>query len=250
MLRSIRELRGYKLAATDGSIGKVKDFLFDEEHWTVRWMVADTGGWLPGREVLISPVSIGEPDWQSRSFPVRMTKQEVEDSPGIGADKAVSREYERIFFNHFAWPYYWSGTGIWGSSFAPGPLFAPQGEMAEIEDSPETDREKILRSVEELAGYHIQAQDGEIGHVEDFVVDDESWRLRYMVVDTRNWLPGGKVLVATDWLEAVRWADRVVTTDLSRAAIKESPEYRPSEPVNREYEMRLYDYYGRPAYWN
>jgi uncharacterized protein YrrD len=249
MLRSIRELRGYKLAATDGSIGKVKDLLFDEEHWTLRWIVADTGGWLPGRKVLISPVSIGEPDWQSRSFPVRLTKQEIEDSPGIGTDKAVSREYERIFFNHFAWPYYWDGTGIWGSSFAPGPLFAPQGELAEIESSPEADQEKILRSVEEVVGYHIQAQDGEIGHVEDFIVDDQPWRLRYMVVDTRNWLPGGKVLVATDWLAAVRWADRVVEANLSRAAIKKSPEYKASAPVNREYEMRLYDYYGRPAYW-
>lgn len=249
MLCSTKEMSGYKLDTVDGSIGKVEDFLFDEEYWTVRWMVAGTGNWLPKRKVLISPISLGEPDWQSRLLSVRLTKSEIESAPGLSVDQPVSREYERIFFNHFAWPYYWEGPGMWGSAVAPGPLFTPQEKAAKIESSPETEQEEVLRSAEEVIGYHIQAQDGEIGHVEDMILDDKHWSVRYMVVDTRNWLPGRKVLVSPEWADAIHWSDRMVTVNLSRAEVKDSPEYDPSAPVNRDYEMRLYDYYGRPAYW-
>jgi hypothetical protein len=248
MLRSTKELMGYKLAATDGPIGKVKDFLFDEAQWTVRWMVADTGDWLPKRKVLISPVSAGEPDWNSRLFPVRMTKQEIESAPGLGLDEPVSREYETRFFDQYGWPYYWGGAGVWGAAVAPASLFTRQEKADRVGNTPEGGTH-VLRSTDEVMGYHIQALDGEIGHVEDFVIDDAPWTLRYMVVDTRNWLPGRKVLVAPDWIDAIQWADRQVAVGLTREVVKGSPEYHPSAPVNREYEARIYDYYGRPVYW-
>ncbi len=249
MLRSTKSMMGYKLEASDGSIGQVEDFLFDEAHWTARWLVADTGDWLPKRRVLISPISLGEPDWRSQMFPVRLTKSEIENAPAFSADKPVSRDYERMLFNHFTWPYYWEGTGVWGGALVPEPLFRSQEKSPEIENRPEDEQEEILRSAEEVIDYHIQAQDGEIGHVEDFIMDDQPWSLRYMVVDTRNWLPGRKVLVAPDWVDAIRWSDRTVSVKLSRAEVEESPEYKPFAPINREYEERLYDYYGRPTYW-
>jgi len=218
MLRSTRKMEGYKLAAADGAIGKVKDFLFDEAQWTVRWMVADTGEWLPKRKVLISPISLGEPDWNSKLFPVRLTKQEIEDAPGLESDAPVSREYETQWFNQYGWPYYWQGGGIWGS-------------------------------IEEVSHYHIEAADGGIGHVEDFIVDDEPWTIRYIAVNTRNWLPGRKVLLPIETVKSIEWADQKVFLDVDRETVKNSPKYDPFAPINREYEVRLYDYYGRPVYW-
>ena len=106
-----------------------------------------------------------------------------------------------------------------------------------------------LRSVDEVIGYNIQATDGDIGHVEEFIVDDDTWIIRWFVVDTRNWLPGRKVLVAPDWVTRTSWGDRDVHVDVTRARIKDCPEYDPGLPINRRYEQQLYDYYGRPVYW-
>lgn len=248
MLRSTKELRGYKLAAADGPIGTVKDFLFDETHWTIRWMVADTGDWLPERKVLISPITLGEPDWHSQLFPVRLTKSEIEKSPGLSADEPVSREYETRWFKQYGYPEYWSGMNAWGGAMAPGALFDRHEQANQVGNPPETGT-NTLRSSDEVMGYHLHAQDGEVGHVEDFIVDSKPWTLRYMVVDTHNWLPGRKVLIAPDWITTIQWEHRAVAVDLSREGVKGSPEYKPSEPINREYEARLFDYYGRPVYW-
>ena len=248
MLRSIQELTGYKLDASDGTIGKAKDFLFDEAHWTVRWLVADTGNWLPKRKVLISPIVLGKPDRGSRLFPIKMTKSEIEGAPGLSADEPVSREYETMLFDQYGWPYYWGGAGIWGGASTPGPLFIRQAKVENREDSPESGP-NVLRSAKEVMGYHIQALDDAIGHVDDFVIDDESWTLRYIVVDTRNWLPGRKVLIAPDWFNTMTWAKREVSVNLKRDAVKGSPEYHPPAPISREYETLLYHYYNRPVYW-
>ncbi len=130
----------------------------------------------------------------------------------------------------------------------PASLFVRQEQAGQPEPAPEAGTH-VLRSADEVMGYHIEALDDAIGHVEDFIVDDESWKLRYIVVDTRNWLPGRKVLVAPDWIDSIRWVDQMVAVSLSREEISESPEFDPTVPINREYETRLYDYYGRPAYW-
>jgi hypothetical protein len=250
MLRSLNEMINYQLSATNGEIGKCKDFLFDDEHWTIRYMVADTGRWLLGRKVLISPISIGEPDWRYQRFPVNLTKEQIENSPALDEHAPVSRQYERKYNNYYYWPYYWGGEYAWGPGPYPPPT--PAFRMAEpvkdLEDE-ENPEENHLRSVKEVDGYHIQASDGDIGHVEDYIVQDKTWTIRYMVVDTRNWLPGRKVLVAPKWIESVDWVNRKVEVNLSTKEIKNSPEYDPSLPVNREYETRLYDFYGRPVYW-
>ncbi|MCJ7685043.1 MAG: PRC-barrel domain-containing protein [Desulfobacteraceae bacterium] len=248
MLRSVKEIYNYVLEAEDGEIGRCKDFLFDDRFWTVRYMVADTGKWLPGRKVLISPVSLGEPDWNSRLFQVKLTKEQIENSPSIDSDTPVSRRYEIKWFDYYAYPYYWGGAGVWGTEPYPGPLFSRKRENTEM--GPDDDEgDPYLRSATEVMGYHIQATDDEIGHVEDFIFDDETWTIRYMVVDTRNWLPGRKVLVTPDWIDSVDWEESKVRVDLTSEEVKNSPEYDPSAPVNREYELRLYDFYGRPKYW-
>ncbi len=252
MLRSLKEVLGYVLSAQDGEIGRCKDFLFDDLAWTVRYMVADTGRWLPGRKVLVSPISLGEPDWRSRRFPVQLTKKQIEEAPPLEEDAPVSRQYEIRWTRYYGWPYYWAGSAPWGVVEYPSALLLQKDltEAAEQEQEEAAGREdRHLRSAKEVTGYHIQATDDEIGHVEDFILDEQSWTLRYIVVDTRNWLPGRKVLVSPEWVDSVDWGEEKVFVDLTTRQVRDSPEYDPSVPVNREYEVRLYDFYGRPQYW-
>lgn len=248
MLRSVKQLNGYFLQAKDGKIGQSRDFLFDDEIWVIRYLVADTGKWLPGKKVLISPISLAEPDWVSNRFPVRLTKKQVEEAPLLGEHLPVSRQYEVKYHEYYGWPGYWDGGEVWGGYSYPMPLYSEKRK--EIVKADPEGKESHLRSTEEVAGYHIQARDGEIGHVEDFIVDDELWSIRYMVIDTHNWLPGSrKVLISIAWVESIDWLENKMKVDLSVKQIKESPDYDPTTPVNREYEMRLYDFYGRPKYW-
>jgi hypothetical protein len=250
MLRSEKELRGYTIRATDGDIGKAHEFYFDDLAWIIRYLVVDTGNWLPGRRVLLWPGVLGQPDWEAQALPVELAKEQVESSPEISTDEPVSRQMETDLHAYYGWTPYWRGglpaPGL-GAAAAAEMIARPEEEKDEKE---EQESDPHLRSTREVIGYHIQARDGEIGHVEDFVIDDETWFIRYLVIDTRNWLPGRKVLVAPAWAEQVNWVERKVHVDLRRETIENSPEFDPSMPVNREYEVRLYDYYGRPTYWS
>ena len=248
MLRDLKEIKDYILLAKDGEIGRCKDFLFDDRYWTVRYMVADTGKWLPGRKVLISPISLEKPDWQTRKFPVDLTKERIENSPPLSADETVSRQYEMNWYDYYGWTAYWSGGGVWGPSPLPAQVLRT-GEMKHPAEEEIDPSKNHLRSADEVTGYHIEASDGEIGHVEDFVLDDETWMIRYIVVDTRNILPGKKVLVSPLWIKSVDWPTNKVIVDHTVDEIKNGPTYDPSTPVNREYEVQLYDYFGRPVYW-
>jgi hypothetical protein len=252
MLRSSKDLFGYVLSAKDDDIGRCKDFLFDDKWWAVRYMVADTGKWLPKRKVLVSPVSLGQPDWSSHRFPIRLTKEQIESGPPLEHDAPLSRQYEQRYMDHFGFPHYWAGGALWGPSQLPMVPFEPAGAGEAATVSKTRTRpigDGILRSMDEVTGYHIQATDDDVGHVEDFIVDDASWAIRYMVVDTRNWLPGRKVIVSPDWVDSVDWATRQVAVSLAKSEIKKSPKYDPATPINREYEAKLYDFYGRPHYW-
>ncbi|MGD8627062.1 MAG: PRC-barrel domain-containing protein [Anaerolineae bacterium] len=248
MLKSTKEVQGYSIRAMDGDIGHLHEFYFDDLTWIVRYLVVDTGNWLPGRKVLLWPGVVGQPNWETRTLPVDLLKKQVESSPDINTDEPVSRQMEADLYTYYGWTPYWRGgspiTGI-GAAAAAETI----ARMAIQDDQPEGEPDPHLRSTREVIGYHIQARDGTIGHLEDLIVEDESWFIRYLVVDTRNWLPGRQVLVSPTWVEQVDWVERLVHVDLGQETIKNSPEYDPTMPVNREYEVRLYDYYGRPQYW-
>lgn len=247
MMRSTKEVMGYTLKAADGEIGRCRDFLFDDQQWAVRYMVADTGKWIPDRKVLISPLFLGEPEWASRQFPVQLTKDQIENAPSVREDEPVSRQHEVNVLRHYGFPYYWVGEGLWGLESSPSALREVSAEWITVPPEPMGDPH--LRSVEEVTGYHIEATDGEIGHVEEFVLDEDTWVLRYMVVDTRNWLPGRKVLVSPAWVRGFDWPAQKAMVELTRKQVQASPGYDPDKPINREYETRLYDFYGRPVYW-
>jgi hypothetical protein len=246
-----KHLRDFTIHATDGELGTVNDLYFDDVTWAIRYLIVDTGTWLSGRRVLISPMSVVHTDWQAKRLDVALTAKRVEHSPDIDTHKPVSRQHEAEYLGYYGYPYYWGGPYLWG------PAFYPAGLAGTVNDPPEEIAERVrkesadshLRSTEAVTGYRISAADGEIGHVDGFVVDDEAWAIRYVEVATRNWWPGKKVLVSPAWMERVSWIDSTVYTGLSREAIKDGPEYIESRPITREYENRLYLHYGRPPYW-
>lgn len=248
MLRSTREITGYALQATDGEIGTCKDFLFDEKHWVIRYMVADTGGWILEKNVIISPLALGKPDWGSGRLPVHLTKERIENAPPLAEFEPISRQYEAALSAHYGHPYYWVGNALWGPGATPEQL-RKHAEGSTPDPAPLLEGDPNLRSVNEVTGYHISATDGELGHIEEFIVEDDTWALRYLVVDTRNWLPGKKVLIPPSWIEDLDWSRETASVRVTREQIKNSPDYDPRTPVNRSYETRLYDFYGRPVYW-
>jgi hypothetical protein len=229
MLRSNDELEKFTILATDGAIGHVRDFYFDDHTWVVRYLIVDTGAWLSGRRVLISPFSVGALDEVQRVVPVTITRQQVKNSPDIDLHKPVSRQHEVDYLGYYGYPYYWGGAGLWGEGVYPGMMVAgvtqPQSP-AEAERG--ADRDPHLRSCAELAEYHVHASDGDIGHVQSFLIDAESWAIRYVVVNTSNWWLGSDVVISPDLIEEVSWEQGKVTVKLTRAALKAAPAYDPN----------------------
>lgn len=245
MLSNAKTLKGYKLNSLDGEIGKVKEFYFDDRHWTVRYLVADTGNWLPGRQVLISPYALADISTEDRHIGINLTKKQIEDSPSLDSHKPVSRQFEESYYGHYGWPMYWAGPYTWGYD----PYIVRDREKWKESAQGNLAPDHHLRSTHEVSGYHIQATDGEVGHVEDFILDDETWSIRYLLVATRNWWPGKKVLVSPQWIERVSWGESKVFIDLSREIIKRSPEYTEEFLITRQYEMELHQHYDRHGYW-
>jgi len=247
MLNQAKTLHGYKLNSSEGEIGKVKEFYFDDYFWTIRYLVADTGNWLADRQVLLSPHSLGIVNKDAQNIAVKLSKKQIEDSPPLKTDIPVSRQYEESFHKYFAVPAYWNGPLMWG------PYYYPSG-MPRVAKLPKLSKtgEKFdshLRSTHGVSGYHIQAKDGEIGHVEDFIIDDETWAIRYLIVDTRNLWEGKIVLISPRWIDHISWDESKVFVNLSRDAIKQSPEYIEGSPLSREYETALHQHYNFQGYW-
>ena len=244
MLRNASDLIGYSLLASDGEIGRCQDFLFDDRDHAIRYMVARTAKWLPGRKVVISPIFLDPPDHDNRQLPLRLTRKQIEECPPLDEHAPVSRQYELQFHEYYVLPFYWTGPGPWAVHPDDDHALEPI-EDASAEDG-QAMEEGHLRSVNEVSDYFVRARDGEIGHVHDFLIDDRDWSIRYLVIDTRNWLPGRRVLVSMKWLKSVRWADRTIHVDLTREAIRNSPPYDPARPLGREDEIELHRHYERP----
>ena len=304
LLRSLKDLIGYKIRATDGEIGKVDDFYIDDRDWKVRFIVDKTGGWLFGRQVLISTASFERPDWEGKVFPVSITKEQVENSPPIESEKLVSRENEEKLNSYYGWPVHYggigaaagsgyagtaaptgvgyagaagpSGVGFTGAAVVPGAehatatshagdgyIDAAEGTgdgyadtvapaptnattMAAKEAEP---KDEGLRSVDVLTRYDILSESEKTGYLEDFIVDDENWTIRYLVLDTKKLLDGKKVLIAPEWIHDISWSQKHVSVDIPTEKIQNSPDFDISTPITRAYEESIYNYFGRPKYW-
>lgn len=254
MLMETTELKGYAIAATDGLIGTVNDFLFDDRTWKLRWLVVDTGVWLSGRKVLLHPSAIGQPDHATEQLAVNLTQEQVRGSPDLAQDQPVSQQLENHLYEYYGWDPMWGGAGYFGAGgtmfpMDTAPYFGGTAARAahEVEShAPEGDPN--LRSTDEVTGYDIQARDGAIGHVENILIDDASWTIRYLLVDTRNWLPGEHVLASPYAVRKIDWASHQIHLDLTCDQVKAGPPWDAQLPIDQDYEKRLHGHYGWPGY--
>ena len=245
MLREVKKLHGATLRATDAELGSVDEILFDDELWTVRYLVVNTGGWLDGRKVLLSPPSLGVLDWEQRVLNVNLTRSQVEDSPGVETDEPVSRQWEADIHDYYGWPYYWGigGMGMVGYPWYSPSLMTPEGPQAARDPG-----DSYLRSTKEVSGYTVAAQDGTIGHVADFLVDDETWRIRYLAVDTRDWWPGKQVLLPLDWVGEISWMEHTVNAEVTRDQIRNAPYWEPGKPFSPAFLEQLARYHVQQGF--
>ena len=248
MLRSLKNLEHYNVSANDGDVGHVVNFLLDDEHWAIRYLVVDTGAFFKSRRVLVSPISFRQADWITHRFHLALTMDSIKASPSVDVDKPVCRQNEHDQALHYGYPFYWGYISPWGQ--APSPELLAAGAKQEP-PAPHSDKpnDVHLRSANEVLRYHVHTSDGDMGHVDDFIIDDETWEVRYLVIQTSHLWFGKKVLIAPRWASRVSWEGEAVYVDLTREAIKNCPTWDASSPINRDYEAHLYDYYGRPAYW-
>lgn len=266
MILNAKTLEGCELHARDGDVGRIKDIYFDDAAWRVRYFVVETGSWLTGRTVLIAPTALGAPTPDRQRLVVNLTQEQVRNSPAADTTKPVSRQYEEELSRYYAWPHYWTAPMV-GGTYVPtiDPAAAPPAAAFRPASAAETQRfgegsspgsvadqgpekprgDPHLRSAREVRGYHIDATDGAIGHVEDFALDDERWAVRYLIVDTRNWWPGRKVMVSLSQIRDISWPERKVHVDLSREEIKAAPTLDTQGPVPAEYVDRLEMHYRR-----
>jgi hypothetical protein len=272
MLTTLKQFHDYSIGASDGVIGHVKDLYLDDESWVVRYLVVDTGHWLASRKVLISPIAIGEPDWGKRLLPVSITKEQVRNSPDFDSEKPVTRQHEIEYSGYYGYPYYWGGAGYWGAGMYPNVMMPgfggfggvgsfggagaartvqeeSQNARARAEASRDENADPHLRSAGAVTGYDVHASDGDIGHVSGMLIDDATWAVRYLIVDTSNWWVGHQMLVAPPWIEGVSWETRKVSLGMSRQAIKDAPAYHEHERPTRADEALLHEHYGRTGYW-
>jgi sporulation protein YlmC with PRC-barrel domain len=259
MLHPVKELKQCAIRATDGDIGRVHDVFFDDDYWTIRYLVVDTGTWLSGRHVLISPFAVGRLVREDMVLTVHSTREQIENSPEVDAHQPISRQYETAYARYYGYPFYWGGAGVWGAESYPahGHVPTPAPGRARVDQVVEYEEPNLaviaaanpgdvhLRSCNDVTGYHIDATDGDIGHVADFLVDDESWTIKYLVVDTSNWWFGNKVLISPTWVEGVNWGDSKAVVSVSRDAIRNAPPYNPDAVPDDAFDIRLHEHYGR-----
>ena len=251
MLWNATSLRGFAVEATDGAIGTVSDLLFDDHSWTTRWLVVETGSWLSRRKVLLPLSALGKPDQKARNFTVHLTRQQVKDSPDVDTDLPVSRHKEAHVYNYYdSNPYWTSGFATMNNAIAT-PYVLPFGRddvepryQEDGTDAVQDDGDPNLRSALAVIGYHINATDGEVGHVEDFLIDDETWHLLYMTVDTKNWMPGERVLLPVRTIREIDWFTKTIDVGLDREKVKDSPPYNPQMTSDGPFNDRSHQYFG------
>ncbi|NSL55075.1 PRC-barrel domain-containing protein [Uliginosibacterium aquaticum] len=263
MLHNLKDLEGYTISATDGDIGRVKDFYFDDHAWVIRHIVVETGDWLASRKVLVSPQAIQYPDWSGNRLPVAITKGQIRHSPKIDTDKPISRQHESQHLSYYGYPHYWDGDDFRDIKLPPA-LLPPATSISKAASKARQSTEVItmraqqtlrrdddphLRSCKLVTGYNILATDGEIGHIDGFLVDEVDWSIRYLIVNTSNWWLGHQVLIAPQWFKDVNWVKQTVSLSLDRQSVMDAPVFSTTEALDRQFESALYAHYQRDAYW-
>jgi sporulation protein YlmC with PRC-barrel domain len=233
MRHNINSIIGYRMEGTDGEIGKVKEFYFDDKTWKIRYLIIKTGNRLTGRKALISPQALLVPDWEEEVFPINLTKEQIKNSPDIDTDKPVSRQQELELYGHYLWQPYWgsdfyAGGSIWNNTYQ-NPVIDEKIVKEVGSKNKQSNEYPHLRSTQSISGYHIHANDGDIGHLKDFIIDDQTWLITDLVIDTHNRLGGKKVLIPIRHIKEIQWDNFKIITDISKAFIKDCPLFNESE---------------------
>lgn len=238
MQRNINSLTGYTMVATDGEIGNIIEFYFDDETWFVRYLILKTGDWLAGRKILISPDALKKTSWTTGVFSVNISKEQIRDSPNIDTNKPVYRSQEIELYAHYDW------ESDWGSQFYEG------GSMGKSNAVPVLDREILtsaekadirsnqnlhLRSTAKVLNFRIHSTDGEIGPLVDFVMDDQTWQILFLVAKIRKSPNDKKILIPVEHIRKVEWEQVNILLDINTAVVESSElfvesEFRPVKP--------------------
>jgi sporulation protein YlmC with PRC-barrel domain len=250
MLWNASKLSGYAVEANDGLIGTVSDFLFEDRTWQVRWLVVETGNWFANNKVLLPLSTLGYPHQTQEKFSVSLTRQQVKDSPRINTDLPISREMESSIYDFYGWDPYWSGLYALGGAM-PAMMKAtiPIPRNTANKAALLRPADQHLLSVDTIAGYYLEAADGTIGHVDDFLIDDTNWHIRYLIAATSNWWPGKSVVLSSNSVKKVDWAERIVKLDVNRSQVRGSPRYDPGTRLDKAYQERLLEHYGLENHW-
>ncbi|MFZ7103622.1 MAG: PRC-barrel domain-containing protein [Peptococcaceae bacterium] len=218
-----KKLLDFSIAATDGRIGSIDDFYFDDEKWTVRYLIVDTNNWRPGGKVLVSPISFDQVNSEEKTIQLFCTKDMIKNSPPIDTQLPLSRQKEIEYSLYHNWGPYWVGPEAWGGYAFPIDLRdRVESQIKEMKEKSDIH----LRSIKKITGYKIKGKDGQMGHVADFAVDDKTWRIKFLVVNTGNWLPGKHVIIAPQYIRNINWEDSKIEVDLTREIIANCPEYK------------------------
>jgi len=251
MLHTFKEMTGYAIHAAGDDVGKVKDYYFDDSKWVIRYLIVETGSWLESRKVLLSPMAVTRINHEDKTFSVSINSEQVKHSPSIDTQKPVSRQYEIEYIDYYGYPAYWEGNALWGvyaNPMIPANADAPVILEKKNVSSP-TQYDHHLRSCEVVIGNSIAALDGDIGHLEEMLIDEDTWAIRYLIINTSNWGLGHQVLIAPQWIESIRWPEAKIHVDVTRQTIKDAPVFNPAEGLNPQQEKALFSHYQRKGYW-
>lgn len=250
MILSIKDLFDYKLMTADGEAGEIKDALYDERDWVLRYVVVETGGWLSGRELLIPPSVLGAPDSARREFPVSMTRDQLSNSPPREAGEDITRRHEEDLYRYYGWEPYWVPEGAMGplpgTVMVESPEEAAETQTAVLE---ERHAEPRLRSIKDTLGFKVHGVDEDLGKVDNFLMDDETWDVRYVVLNTGGLFKSRRVPISVRWINNLDWENHALHLDLGKKDVHDSPDWDESLPLPRQYEVDLHSHYGRPGYW-
>ncbi len=250
MFKHLRDLEGFRLAAADGEIGHVSDLYFEDNGWAVRYIVVATGNWLVGKKVLISPNSVEAVKWDDECIKVGLTREQVRNSPDIDTDRPISRQQEAEYHLYYNFPPYWGGVALWGRYDQPGAESTEDDTAATREDHEYGAKwDSHLRSAKEVRGYRVEAIDGQVGHLDNLLMEGETWGIRYLVVNTGGWLKKHEVLFTPKLVDKVIWAEATVNINASRQLVESAPDYDRSSQIDRAYEEALFSHYTTHPYW-
>lgn len=251
MALEYKKLKGFSINAMDGKAGKLKDILFDDHSYKVRYFVIDTSSWLPGRKILLSPEAVDKVDYDNSVIFFKLTKDTIENSPPLSDHLPVSKQHEQSLTQYYSWAPYAISTG-----WFPYPAYTIPNDSVgyasdlypsnwiNLSENKERNFDRYLRSCEEICGYKISSIDEEkFGEVSNIIFIEKSWLLIDLVLSSNRWLPGGKNFACSPmFVESFNEYERELRVSMTKKMMLDSPEYK-FENYGEQYRESLLNHY-------